>query len=161
MRRCTLLVVFLALISLPALAQKAEVFGGYQYTHFDGGPNANGWNGSATYNITSFLGATADASGAYGSGLRVHSYTFGPTISAGKGSISPFVHALFGGFYTTVSGSSGSTNGLAMFLGGGIDAGMKYGLVFRVVQADWEILRFSGVTDRKNARVSAGIVLRF
>jgi len=38
---------------------------------------------------------------------------------------------------------------------------MKYGLVFRVVQADWEILRFSGVTDRKNARVSAGIVLRF
>ncbi|HKN33458.1 MAG TPA: hypothetical protein VJX16_09485 [Terriglobales bacterium] len=161
MRHCVLPVIFWALISLPALAQKAEVFGGYQYAHFDGGPNANGWNGSATYNITSFLGATADVSGAYGSGLRVHTYTFGPTLSAGKGSISPFVHALFGGFHTTVSGISGSASGLAMFLGGGIDAGMKHGLVFRVVQADWEILRSSGVTDRKNARVSAGIVLRF
>src|SRR5207244_9741467 len=109
MRHCVLPVIFWALISLPALAQKAEVFGGYQYAHFDGGPNANGWNGSATYNITSFLGATADVSGAYGSGLRVHTYTFGPTLSAGKGSISPFVHALFGGFHTTVSGDRKST----------------------------------------------------
>ncbi|HYL13718.1 MAG TPA: hypothetical protein VEV41_11825 [Terriglobales bacterium] len=90
-----------------------------------------------------------------------NTYTFGPTISAGKGSISPFVHALFGGFRTSVSGLSGSANGFAMFLGGGIDAGMKHGLAFRVVQADWEILRSSGVTDRKNARVSTGIVLRF
>jgi hypothetical protein len=57
-------VIFLALMSATALAQKAEVFGGYQYTHFDGGPNANGWNGSGTYNTTSFLGATADVSGA-------------------------------------------------------------------------------------------------
>jgi len=29
-------------------APKAEVFGGYQFTHFDGGPNMNGWNGALT-----------------------------------------------------------------------------------------------------------------
>src|SRR5207302_10289597 len=107
---------------------------------------ANGWNGSATYNITSFLGATADVSGAYGSGLRVHTYTFGPTLSAGNGSISPFVHALFGGFHTTGSGIAGSASGLARFLGGGVDAGMKHGVVFRVLQAEWQILSPGGVT---------------
>jgi hypothetical protein len=161
MRHSTLVAVLLALTSLPGLGQKVEVFGGYQYTHFAGGPNANGWNGSATYNITSFLGATADVSGAYGSGLSVHTYTFGPTFSLGKGPISPFIHALAGGFHSTVSGISGSANGVAVFLGGGIDAGMRHGLVFRVVQADWEILHHSSVTNRENVRVSAGIVLRF
>lgn len=65
MKQCILLVVIIGLISLRALAQKAEVFGGYQYTHLDPGINANGWNASATYNLNSFLGVTADFSGAY------------------------------------------------------------------------------------------------
>jgi hypothetical protein len=32
---------------------------------------------------------------------------------------------------------------------------------FRLVQADWMSLRFSGNTDNKNGRVSTGIVLKF
>ena len=32
---------------------------------------------------------------------------------------------------------------------------------FRLVQADWMSLRFSGNTNNKNGRVSTGIVLKF
>jgi hypothetical protein len=37
-------------------APKAEVFGGYQFTHFDGGPNMNGWNGALTGNFNNWFG---------------------------------------------------------------------------------------------------------
>ena len=45
--------------SLAALAQesapKAEFFGGYQYTRFDGGLNANGWDTTVTGNLNNWL----------------------------------------------------------------------------------------------------------
>jgi hypothetical protein len=47
-----------------------------------------------------------------------------------------------------------------MMLGGGIDAGHGPP-AFRVAQLDWMTTRFSGFTDRKNVRVSTGLVLRF
>jgi hypothetical protein len=31
----------------------------------------------------------------------------------------------------------------------------------RAIQADWLVARFSGFTDKKNVRVSTGLVLRF
>jgi hypothetical protein len=43
-----LLLLVLALVSLPAVAQKVEIFGGYQFTHLRPAYNASGWNASLT-----------------------------------------------------------------------------------------------------------------
>lgn len=158
MHRIIAIGLFLMLISLPVAAQKAEVFGGYQYTHFDGGGNFNGWNASLTGNFNNYLGITGDFSGVYDSGAKFHTYTFGPVITAHTPVVQPFAHALFGG--ATASGG-GSTTGFAMLYGGGLDAGMRHGLGFRVVQVDWMVLRFSGITSKNNVRLSTGIVVKF
>jgi len=139
-------------------APKAEVFGGYQFTHFDGGPNMNGWNGALTGNFNNWFGVTADFGGVYGSGLNVYTYTFGPEVHAHLPLVKTFAHALFGG--ARLAGGGGSTSGFDMMLGGGIDAGHGP-LAFRVAQFDWMTTRYSGFTDRKNVRVSTGLVLRF
>src|SRR5258708_12499463 len=76
-------------------APKAEVFGGYQFTHLDGGPNMNGWNGALTGNFNSWFGVTADFSGVYGSGPRFHTYTFGPEVPAHPPPRKPFPHPFF------------------------------------------------------------------
>src|SRR5690348_14626605 len=60
------LVVGLGVLLFAAAAQaepKAELFGGYQYTHPDGGPSLNGWNGALTGNFNKTFGITADFSG--------------------------------------------------------------------------------------------------
>ncbi len=137
---------------------KAEVFGGYQFTHPDGGPNLNGWNGALTGNFNKTFGVTADFSGTYGSGLSFYTFTLGPKLTANLPVIKPFVHALVGG--ARISGGGGGTTGFDMMLGGGLDAGHGH-LAWRVVQADWMLTRFSGFTDKKNVRVSTGLVLRF
>jgi hypothetical protein len=160
MRTVTGLALLVGLLLFTGVAQaapKAEIFGGYQYTHLDGGPSMNGWNASLTGNITSHFGITGDFSGSYKSGVKFHTYTFGPVISADLKVVKPFVHVLFGG--GTFSGG-GSTTGLVAMAGGGLDVG-RGKLAFRLAQFDWMMTRFSGVTDRKNVRVSSGFVLRF
>src|SRR5713101_4617776 len=77
------LVVGIGVLLFAAVAQaqsKAELFGGYQYTRPDGGPNLNGWNGALTGNFNQTFGITADFSGSYGSGLNFYTYTFGPKL---------------------------------------------------------------------------------
>jgi len=158
MRKFIGIALFLCLFAFTAVAQKSvEVFGGYQFTHVEPNLNINGWNGALTGNFNNWLGVTADFSGTYGQGLKLHSYMFGPVLSAGKGPISPFVHALFGG--STLSGG-GSTTGFSMALGGGLDIGGGH-LAFRAVQADWLYDRFAGVSVSKNFRASTGLVFRF
>ena len=162
-KKCCVLVAVIAMFSLPSFAQRAEVFGGYQFTHLESSLNLNGWNASGTLNFNRYLGATADFSGTYKSGFHFTTYTFGPTISAGKGPISPFAHLLIGGDRATATGGgvSVSDNGFVTMLGGGVDAGMRHGIAFRVIQWDWVINHFEGVTTRKNTRASAGIIVRF
>jgi len=161
MRKFMALGLLMGLLLFVGMAQaepRAEVFGGYQYTHLDPSTNANGWNAALTGNFNQWLGVTADFSGAYESGFKFHTYTFGPVVSAHLPIAKPFVHALFGG--ATASGGGTSSTGFDMMLGGGLDVGHG-SLAWRVVQADWMITRFSGFTDKKNSRVSTGIVLRF
>ena len=161
MRKFMALGLLMGLLLFVGMAQaepRAEVFGGYQYTHLDPSTNANGWNAALTGNFNQWLGVTADFSGAYESGFKFHTYTFGPVVSAHLPIAKPFVHALFGG--ATASGGGTSSTGFDMMLGGGLDVGHG-SLAWRVVQADWMITRFSGFTDKKNTRVSTGIVLRF
>ncbi len=157
-RRSALLLFVLGMFSLPAAAQRVEIFGGYQFTHLDPHFNASGWNASLTGNFKHVLGITADFSGAYKDQVKVYTYTFGPVLTARLPVVQPFVHALFGGMTIT---DGGSTTGFAMLVGGGLDIGMRKGIGFRLVQADWMSLRFSGNTDNKNVRVSTGIVLKF
>ena len=62
------LVCAIALMMLAASAHaapNATLFGGYQYTRFDGGPNASGWNAAITGGFSSWLGLRADFSAVY------------------------------------------------------------------------------------------------
>jgi hypothetical protein len=153
------LVVGIMLFAAVAQAQdKAEVFGGFQFTRPDGGPNLNGWDGALTGNVNKNFGITADFSGTYGSGLSFYTFTFGPQLTANLPLVKPFVHALIGG--ARISGGGGGTNGFDTMLGGGLDVGHGH-FAFRVIQADWMLTRFSGYTDKRNFRASTGLVLRF
>jgi hypothetical protein len=161
MRKFIGVALFVALFSLVGISQevpKPEVFGGYQFTSLDPSWHASGWNGAASMYFTRWLGVTGDFSGAYGSGTRFHTYTGGPVVSIHKHSLSPFAHALFGGAHASTAGVG--TSGMAMMYGGGMDYGRK-AFVVRLFQADWEITRFNGFTDKDNARVSTGLLYRF
>ena len=159
MRRFLMYAAAVMVLSGAALAaDKAEIFGGYQLTHFDGGPNSSGWNAALTGNFNSWFGITADFSGVYPSGGNFYTYTFGPKVSVPLPIVKPYVHALFGG--ARLSGGGGAINGFDAMIGGGADIGHGP-FAWRIVQFDWMSVRFHGVSDNKNVRVSTGIVLRF
>ena len=144
---------------------KAEVFGGYQYTHLEGGVNANGWNAAVTGNLNHWFGVTGDFSGAYatvdGVSIRNYTYTFGPTVSlrANHG-FTPFAHALFGGAHVTGSlgDVSASDSGFATLIGGGVDVNASKNISIRAAQFDWVMLHSNGDTSSKNVRLSFGVV---
>jgi hypothetical protein len=164
-----ILLALLTVITLPAAAQKVEIFGGYQFSHlggrfngdinqFDDNFNGSGWNFAVAGNLKHVLGFAADFSGTYKNDLKTHTYTVGPVLTARLPVVQPFVHALFGGI--TLSEHESHT-GFAMYLGGGFDIGLRKGIGFRIVQVDWLSTRFSGNTNNSNGRVSTGIVVKF
>lgn len=175
MRRFVGLAILLAVFSLAAFAQegmstapKAEIFGGYQFTRFDGGTNANGWNSTVTGNLNNWFGVAADFSGAYAtqSGVSLHNYTytFGPVLSyRHNDKFTPFVHFLAGGFHGSASfqGATGTGNGFAMMVGGGLDVSATQHIALRAVQFDWLSLHSNGVSDNNNMRLCTGILLRY
>ena len=123
---------------------------------------------TVTGNLNRWFGITADFSGAYksqnGVDLRNYTYTFGPVVSIRPGgSFTPFAHALFGGFHASAAfgGFSGSVNGFASFLGGGVDIKVAPHVALRAVQADWLLAHAQGATSKSNARISTGLVFRF
>lgn len=147
---------------------RAEIFGGYQYTRVGivPGVNANGWNASVTGNAASWFGVTADFSGAYrsigGIGLRAHTFTFGPTVALRGSRVTPFAHFLAGGFHASTGATNIgiSLNGFAMIAGGGVDIRASRAVAVRLFQFDWLTWRSQGITEKRNARISAGIVFR-
>ena len=176
MRKLIGVALFLCLASLMAAAQesgtsKADIFGGYQYTKFDGGLSANGFNGAVTGNLNRWLGVTADFSGAYGSqsgvDTKTYTYTFGPQISMHSGKVTPFAHALFGGVHESASASilgttvSASSSGFAFMLGGGLDLKVAKSMSFRAIQFDWLSLHSNGATDNNNMRICTGLLFRY
>jgi hypothetical protein len=72
--------------------------------------------------------------------------------------MTPFVHLLFGVLAACESGCGGA---FTTALGGGLDVNASNGFAVRLVQADWVLVRADGFTDRKNVRVSTGVVFRF
>ena len=170
-------IVVLGLLSLPLLAQdspKAEIFGGYQYmrlTNIDNSGinfNGNGWDASLTGYFNKMFGVTGDFGGTYntisGVSVKVYTYTGGPVVALNhEGTVSPFVHALFGGSHVSASASGfggGSNNGFTMMYGGGVDVKMSKILAFRG-GVDWVYFHVSGVSLSNNVRLATGIVLRF
>ena len=82
MRKLAFVGLLVGLFTLSAVAAesdhpKFEVFGGYQYSHLEGGVNANGFNFSATGNLSSSFGITADFGSSYTSqgGVSYNNYT--------------------------------------------------------------------------------------
>jgi hypothetical protein len=175
MRKFASFALLLGLFSLTAFAQemgtapKAEIFGGYQYTRFDGGLNANGWNTSLTGNLNNWFGIAADFSGAYksqnGASFSNYTYTFGPVVSLRRNeSFTPFAHFLAGGSHASVSATgvgSASDSGFAMMFGGGVDVKATRRIAIRAIQFDWLSLRSNGVADNNNMRISTGLLLRY
>ncbi len=163
MRRQVLIaVLFCVLFGLPAFAQRVELFGGAQFEHLQSSYNAVGWNASLTGNFKHVLGITGDFSGVYKSktsNSSVYTYTVGPVLTARLPVVQPFVHALFGG--ATISAGGQSSSAFAMFLGGGLDIGLRKGIGLRLVQADWMMTQFGNQTQDRQGRVSAGIVIKF
>jgi hypothetical protein len=161
MRNIMLIGTAVMLCLLPAVGQDqpkaGEVFGGYQFVHFDS-INANGWNGAITGNVNRWLGVTGDFSGTYKGGGRLYSYMGGPTFSLRTKRVTPFTHVLFGG---ATACESGCGSAFTMALGGGLDVNASNRFALRLVQADWMLFRAGGFTDKKNVRVSTGVVFRF
>ncbi len=167
--------LFVGMFSLAASAQemgttapKAEIFGGYQCTPFDGGLNANGWNTGATANFNNWFGIASDFSGAYKSqnGVSFHNYTstFGPPVSWRRNpAFTPFAHFLAGGFRgsASVGSASASDNGFAMMFGGGVDIKASRRFAVRALQLDWLSLHSNGASDNNNMRISTGLLFRY
>jgi opacity protein-like surface antigen len=152
---------------------KAEVFGGYQYTNIDdlgsgiGRQSFNGWNAAVSGYFNNNFGITADFSGAYksisGVDTKVYTYMFGPTLRVPMDRATPFVHALFGGghaSFTETGFGSATSNGFSYAFGGGLDVNASSNFAIRIGQFDYLGTRFEG-TNFKNFRYSAGVVLKF
>jgi hypothetical protein len=163
MRKCFIYTsVLAALLCPPVLAQRVEIFGGAQFEHLQSSFNAVGWNASLTGNFKHVLGITGDFSGVYNShrtSSSAYTYSVGPVLTARLPAVQPFVHVLFGG--ATISRGGVSDNAFAMFVGGGLDIGLRKGIGLRLLQADWLMTKFGDRTQDRQGRVSAGLVIKF
>ena len=163
MKNIMVLALLIAVIlCAPSFAQRVEIFGGAQFEHLQSTYNAVGWNASLTGNFKHVLGITGDFSGVYNSrrsNSSVYTYTFGPVLTARMPVVQPFVHALFGGISASSTGVS--SNAFAMFLGGGLDIGLRKGIGFRIAQVDWLMTRYGDQNQTEQGRVSAGILIKF
>lgn len=190
MRKTAILLgLFLTLFMLVQTSNaqdKIEVFGGYSFARapISGTPiaisapipcpitgcpptfgnfnvNSNGWEATGVFKPNKWLGVAADFSGYYGSkfGNNVHlqNYLFGPQISL-PGRISPFVHVLFGVAHETAAASNATAFSSA--IGGGVDLKLNRLASIRLVQVDYMLSRFGGLTQNE-IRVSTGLVLHF
>ena len=154
---------------------------------FDHGANASGWDTSATFNFNKHLGVTADFSGSYKTTtvpfetgtnrypahFHAYTYTFGPVVSWNSGgTYNPFVHALFGKAQLYPNGrvifsgspdecGSGTYDGFAMMIGGGLDVRAGKSVWLRLFQIDWLHLPAQDGGENNNLRVSTGLVFHF
>lgn len=191
MRHFAILVGAILLLAGAAAAQDSsrfEVFGGYSYVRADAsifgttnGYNFNGGSGSFAFNVLPSLGIVGDVGGyrfSGGTGLpggqgTVITYMFGPKFSYHAGRFTPFAQSLFGGARLTgdvlclgEGNCPGSQTSFAMALGGGLDWNLTPHIGLRVIQAEYlmtqfNILGVSSSSQQNNARISAGVTVRF
>lgn len=172
----------LLVLLMPAFAQqpdRVELFGGYSYTRYsvyDLNSSSwnrfgyNGWEAAANAKLTSIFAAEVDFSGGsaspYGQSSTLHTYMFGPRISANVRRATVYGHVLFGGLTFNIAGLS-STSFAADF-GTGADLWLTHHFGARLIQADYiesdNIAAARGVSStysRNQGRISTGLVFRF
>ncbi len=176
-----MIVIGLCLAAAAADVPKAEVFGGVSWLHIDSmgvsgiKTNYMGWDSEFQYNMSNWLGLTADIGGNYGhvtTGAPMsHTYTFvfGPTLTHHGNNASFFAHTLFGANKTDLfsgGGGSGSTSdtAFAMAFGGGLDLRITDTFALRLGQLDWLYTRHdlsaAGLKSfQNNVRYAGGIVI--
>ncbi|MHB8754992.1 MAG: outer membrane beta-barrel protein [Candidatus Acidiferrales bacterium] len=179
MQRGLLFCLSMLIVTAPAGAQgvqKFEVFGGYQYEHFNNeftALNGSGWNASVAYHFAPWIGAKADFSGVYATDrsattpapVRNYTYTFGPVFSPPNlGALRPFGEALFGRFRQSLGdGYNLSFSSFALLAGGGLDMKIHENVALRLGEIDYLYMHSTTIhpVGKNNLRFSAGIVLRF
>lgn len=138
----------------------------------NGGNASVAWVASPKFSLVGeFLGATNGNVNSSSLSLNLASYLVGPryTYRRAGSRVVPFGQVLIGGahasggLYGTGNGYNGSSNGLAMTAGGGLDVNVSPHFAVRLLQADYLMTRLTnGVNDRQNSlSLSAGIVFRF
>ena len=176
------LTLLLFLVSLPGYAQQSENF-----RRFDIGWNVlsyarqfgDDWAGgnlSFAVRKSERLGFVADVAvhtTGFFSSTDTVTYRFGPRVYAReRARLTPFAEVLAGGTHATTSrtslfpGGGGvtvtspSANGFAMAAGGGVDMRIKPWFAWRMIEADYTLLRLAGRTSN-GVRLDTGIVFRF
>src|SRR5262249_25248173 len=102
---------------------------------------------------------------------NVYTFLFGPRFSYRKDRrLTPYGHVLPGFARASVSTtvittaatfhSSATSTAFAMALGGGVDLSLSRSVAFRMVQVDYLLTRFGGITQN-NAGIPTGLVSRF
>ena len=193
-QKAGILVILVGAIGSAAFAQdspKVEIFGGYSYADAEVSNVSKGWNGAVAGKLTNWFGVVGDVSGHYHSQntvdteaepvtnveTKIHVYTFtlGPQFSIRIGRVAPFIHVLAGIAHTSQSVSqrtgnvnfsmSDNSNGFAGIAGGGLDLGVTRPLAIRLIQVDYNYIKFDsfGVKGlHSNAiRIGTGLVIRF
>jgi hypothetical protein len=176
MQKLLSVLAFLVFTSLPLMAQdfsKVDVFGGYQFSRLGSEitlvPNANGFDGSVTYNVNKKFGLEGDFNGAYqsynsvvaaelgeatGVNVPAHFFTYsgGPVVSfRSKSRVTPFAHVMVGGARRSIAASASGvsvsipSNGYAITAGGGLDMKVAKHVSIRLVQVDWVDYHFGSL----------------
>ncbi len=181
MKRVALLcaLVFLASVAFCQDTPKVAVFGGYQFTSFDGKGGApelgignrqslNGFNADVAFRAAKNLSVVAD----FGAGfktmgisyqgtnldvkMKLYPILFGPRFSATKGKVTPFVETLFGVAHLNLGASaqgvtaSQSYNKFALAFGGGVDVKVAKQVAVRVAKFDYLLVHFTDNTGGVN-----------
>jgi hypothetical protein len=143
---------------------KLEGYVGFSHLRVTAGSAGfNGFEAAATANVSRWVGLKVDLSGNYRSdfGTRASIYNFVGGVQLRNNSdgtrFKPFAHALLGGAHISVSGGDFSETGLSAVVGIGMDIRATDRIDVRVLQADYNLNRFSG-TNNHHYRLGAGIV---
>jgi outer membrane protein OmpA-like peptidoglycan-associated protein len=185
MKKCIRVVGVAALFVLTAAADewpRSEIFLGYNFVKFNPNSdfvpsfNANGGSGQFQYNFTKYLGVAMDVGAVnkgvlngFGVDTTVMNFVAGPRVTFHNSSrFVPFVEAMFGGAYATMSTSinalsgvpsvlppalapppgspvtvriGASRTGFAMLAGGGLDLKVSRHVAIRLFEADYYLMR--------------------
>lgn len=143
--------------------------------------NLNGFSIAINYNPVSWFGVVGDIGGVYGrtdyvlatpvgttqfrAGAKLHTFLFGPQLSARAKNFTVFGRGLAGAARldqsTTILGQafSGDETSFAYGVGGGLDIRATDTISIRAIQADLIWTRFGDSTQR-NLRLTTGVVFR-
>lgn len=156
--------ILFSFFSVPARAQKLELFGGYSYAQLNPGGlftdttsgtgthvGLSGWDVAVQGNMNRWLGLVADFSGYAGTGdiqltpehARINTMMVGPQLSLrGAGPFTFFVRGLVGATRNHICVKSGDPTDnntltrLSYGAGGGVDVALSKHVALRAIQLD-------------------------